>query len=595
MTKAGLIWFLLLLSFTQGAFAQKVKYKDIFALLSSKQYEQAEPFLKRYLSENDDNPNAFVFMGIIYNEKTSTDDVLKQTVKTIQNMDSAIFFYDKALKTLDEKEIKRNKEYYQIYSRRDLRTGEFGIKLSDVQFDLEKKIEGLRARINGVKTTKHYFVLADSLYRQCNALFISFQNSHDSEREFLLRADDNTLKQLAALVSKFDSATSSFRNYKSSSLNLGKIGYEQVIQIQPIADFKKDGSTRADFYENNLILWDYRKFAASAMEKINKNVIPVREQLVAFDIELNKFRERLNNDSVSVKADLAKLNSKSWSDPLVVVDPDPFPANVFQMKIADMQYKSCLIESKALKDSADVHLQLQLTQSAKNTLDMLDSIVTKLNEINIDRETSNYNYFVTNTYGNGVVLKSYIKAVKDYAEREKMKIDEELSKRSEALQWLLLDNDSVPLITAVNNRKFKPLSVAGEKYTAGLAYTDTLNAMGYFYSITASRRPDLRVQFPVDKANFRPSALPAVKALTSEVNGQVYFAAIYSERKSKEKYPVSVAKIYKLDGLAWSNNYQLPFIPAELTFRQDTGELVIKGANQEIVVLDKNGKQLAYK
>ena len=44
---------------------KKIKYKDIFGLLNVKQYEQAEPFLKSYLKENDDNPNAYLFMGTI--------------------------------------------------------------------------------------------------------------------------------------------------------------------------------------------------------------------------------------------------------------------------------------------------------------------------------------------------------------------------------------------------------------------------------------------------------------------------------------------------------------------------------------------------
>src|SRR5688572_11458531 len=78
-------------------FAQKkVKYKDIFGLLNVKQFEQAEPFLKAYLKENDDNPNAYLFMGMIYQEKSSKDDVLKQTNLAITHMDSAIFFYTKA-------------------------------------------------------------------------------------------------------------------------------------------------------------------------------------------------------------------------------------------------------------------------------------------------------------------------------------------------------------------------------------------------------------------------------------------------------------------------------------------------------------------
>src|SRR5688572_29067348 len=86
---------------------KKVKYKDIFALLQVKQYEEAEPFLKAYLKENDDNPNAYLFMGIIYQEKSTKDDVLKQTKLAIAHMDSAIQYYTKAYQTITEKELKR--------------------------------------------------------------------------------------------------------------------------------------------------------------------------------------------------------------------------------------------------------------------------------------------------------------------------------------------------------------------------------------------------------------------------------------------------------------------------------------------------------
>src|SRR6187402_1359315 len=135
MVKVGLIKALLFCLLVSTAYGQKIKYKDIWGLLNTKQYESAEPFLKRYLKDNTDNPNAYLYMGIIFHEKSSKDDVLKQTTRMISNIDSAIFFYDKAYKTITEKEVKRNDEYYAMYNRRDLRTGEFGVKLSDIQFD----------------------------------------------------------------------------------------------------------------------------------------------------------------------------------------------------------------------------------------------------------------------------------------------------------------------------------------------------------------------------------------------------------------------------------------------------------------------------
>ena len=184
MTKIGLIQFLLLFLIS-AAFGQKVKYKDIFALLSTKQYEQAEPFLKTYLRETADNPNAYLFMGNIFQEKASKNDVLKQTAVAIANMDSAISYYDKAYKILDEREVKRNKEYYQNYNRRDLRTGEFGVKLSDIQFDIQKRTEALKERIDKVKMVKYYFSLADSTYKRSNALFLSLQRKFPSLNQLL--------------------------------------------------------------------------------------------------------------------------------------------------------------------------------------------------------------------------------------------------------------------------------------------------------------------------------------------------------------------------------------------------------------------------
>src|SRR6478735_8383684 len=142
MAKVALIKALLLCFLFSSTYGQKIKYKEIWGLLSAKQYESAEPFLKRYLKENTDNPNAYLYMGIIFQEKSAKDDVLKQTARGIT-----------------EKEVKRNDEYYAMYNRRDLRTGEFGVKLSDIQFDLEKKMEGLRERIDRVKMVKYYFSL----------------------------------------------------------------------------------------------------------------------------------------------------------------------------------------------------------------------------------------------------------------------------------------------------------------------------------------------------------------------------------------------------------------------------------------------------
>jgi hypothetical protein len=593
MTKVGLIgFFLVLCSSTSAVYGQKVKYKDLFGLLSSKQYEQAEPFLKRYLKDNDDNPNAFLYMGIIFQEKANKNDVLRQTPNALANMDSALIFYDKAYKTITEKEVKRNDEYYQVYNRRDLRTGEFGVKLSDIQFDLEKKKEGLRERIDKVKMVKYYFDLSDTLYRRSNNLFRSIQDAYPGEKEFLLRADEVTLQRLSALTVKFDSCLRIFDNYKSSAGLLGKIGYNQTMVQNEIKDFKKDGTSGADFYQDDLQVWNYRKFAESAKATIEKEVMPMQENLITYDIEINKLREKVNQDSVSVTSDLTKLVDQLLINQLKKFDPDPLPMDIFNLKVADLEYKSSVLENKTRRDSADVKFQVKMLDKEFEQLNKLSSVADRLLSKDLEGGILNYAHFINNTYSNSIVLNSYVKGIREYADREMRGKNDQLAARKKALNWLVNSADSIPLTTGVDRSKFKPLAIVEDKYTAGVTYADSLNASGYFYNITRSHIPTIKSSFPVDKSNFKLARLPYLKSLVFDSNGQIYFVLLYSERNTKDnKCPTTLAKIYQSDGLAWNFNYALGFIPRELLFKPDTGELTIKGDMLQVVI-DRNGKML---
>jgi hypothetical protein len=592
MSKPALIKVIILLLFIfPSAHGQKVKYKDIFGLLSTKQFESAEPFLKTYLKETTDNPNAFLYMGIIYQEKSAKDDVLKHTKRTIGEIDSAILYYDKAYKSITDKEIKRNSEYYQAYNRRDLRTGEFGVRLTDIQFDLEKRMEGLRERIDRIKMVKYYFVLADSTYKKANALYTSIHATYPGEREFYLRADENLVKNLTVLSTRFDSCLKAFDNYKSSLTTVGKTGYNQTLALTDIVDFKNDGVSSADFYKDDLKIWDYKKFSDKARQAIETEIIPMREHLVSYDIEINKLREKLSNDSISVKSDLHSLIDKLIMDQLKKYDKEPLPMDVFTLKIADLEYRSTLLENKAKHDSTNVHIGLKMLHRELTYLNKLDSTAAKLLADDLDKRTIDYDYFVKNTYSTTAVLKSYIKGLKDYAEREKKIKDAELAKRTETLRWLLNGADSIPLFTEHSRSKFKPLVVIDEKYTAGLQYADSLNPTGYFYTINPSRVPDVKILFPVEKPIFKEARLVSSKALTfSDAAGQIYFVLVYSDRGNENKYTATLAKIYRSDGLAWSMNYELPFIPREISFKADSGELVIRGDDNQQNTMDKNGK-----
>jgi len=592
--KGSLILAFLLLQVTLSM-AQKVKYKDLIELLNAKQYEMAEPFLKRYLKENDDNASAYLFMGIIYQEKSLQNDLLKQTEALILNLDSAIYFYEKAYPMITEKEIKKNDENYQMYTRRDLRTGEFGIKQSDVQLDLETRTKALKEKQAKVKPLKNHFLQSEGLYLRSMDFFKAIQERFTNDKELFLRSDDQLLVEFNNLTAVFDSSLVALKSYKSILQTLGKTNYNQELTLLEIKDFKKDGLSVPDFLVNDLKLWDYSGWSKKSFDIIQKEIIPLRQNLISYDIEINKLGKMLKTDSVSVKSDLTKLIDKLLVTQLKKFDPDPLPAAVFNMKVAELEYFSELIVNKPIRDSADVALQMTCLEQEIKSAKKLDSIASLLIKRDFDTEALDYNHFVTNAYGTVAVLKAMVKTTKDFAHRELTSKEKMWEHTMQSLKWVFAVKDSIPLYSEESEtRPYKPL-ISNDHYTIGLKYADSL-AVGYFYTIPPSRVADIAANFPVDAPNFKLRSLPILKALSLQETDQVYFALIFSESKVQESFPVTVARVNRTGGLAWSKNFKFEFKPSELLYSSATGELSVKLSSttgeSKIVVIDKLGKRL---
>lgn len=594
ISRAVLSVFLAITFFSLG-FGQKIKYKDLFILLNAKQYSDAEPFLKKYLRDNDDNPNAYLFMGIIYQEKSAKLDALKQTEMLVSQMDSAVYYFDKAMKTITEKELNRNDEYYQMYTRRDLRTGKFGITLSDVQLDLEERIKK-KERSKQILALKSQFTAAERYYIRASQIFKEIQNAYADQKQFYLRADEKLLAQLRHLAQVYDSCHITFNDYKATSQALGKTGYNQDLDPEDIKDFKKDGTTPADFYRDDLKVWDFKRWALSSLETIETEINPLKEQLIARDIEINKLHQKLRKDSVTVRQEVVALQTKGFPG-LLKIDAQPLPLKVFEMKEAELYYGSQIAEDRPLKDSLSISLQVAAIKKELTLAKKMDSLSEVLAGRNLEEEAENYKHFVTTAYGTPAVLKSLVKSTKEYAVREVNRKENELKRKIESLRWIADGADSIPLFNEVLAiGRFKPLILVEDKYTAGMQYVDSV-AKGYFYLISPSRKPTVKAMYPVDQQAFKKRNIPVTKALsTQDENGLVYFVVSYLETKINDNYPATITKIYKAEGLGWSIDYAFDQLPTELVFSIEASELSVKTKSSIgeifVIVFDKNGKVL---
>lgn len=580
-------------------FGQKIKYKDLFVLLDSKQYADAEPFLRKYLKENDDNPNAHLFMGFILQDKCLKADVLKQSDVVAYTADSAILYLDLAHKAITEKEIKRNDEYYQAYSRRDQRTGEFGIKLSDVHLDIEKRTNDLKTRKDKVRVLRSQFVSWERLYQSGTAAFKAIQEGSAGEKEFLLQSDEKTIEQLKALQGIYDSTTLMFNAYKTTLASMGKTNYNQNFNARKIEKFKEDGQGLPDFYADELKVWNFGDWCARELHEIQNEVQPFREKLVAYDVEINKLFDKVRKDSISVSNEIGPVEQKIKVNPVARFEASPMPLVLFRMKLQELRFGSSHIDNRSLRDSASLAVRLNAFKSELQMLETLDSIAGILAAKDIEKETANYQHFVTNAYGSTMVLKNLIRSTKEFSEHEKHKREDIVAKLSNSLNWLVIDSKDSVSLGQLRQRKPNhfPLALTGEKFVSGLKYGADSVATGFFYTITPSRVPDVKVSFTVDKNSFAKRNLPVVKCLVgTNEPGTVYYSLIYSETKTGDKFPVTIAKITKPEGLAWTTNHKFEFLPSELILSPDTGELSVKitspGGESKLISLDKNGKQM---
>ncbi len=133
--------------FSLGLNAQKMKYKDLYPSLAAKEYSSGIPRLKKYLEieENKSEANANLQMGLwLHNRFMKMDDTGTNRFNEVR--DSALFFLEKAMTLIDKKEVKKNDKYYQEFLRRDLRSGKFLVKVSDIHLDIENKVQEIKER-----------------------------------------------------------------------------------------------------------------------------------------------------------------------------------------------------------------------------------------------------------------------------------------------------------------------------------------------------------------------------------------------------------------------------------------------------------------
>ncbi len=412
-TEKIIIGVILFFCFGQTVQAQKVKYKDLFLLLSAKKYDDAGPILKKFLNDpkNTNHANANLQMGMYYQHQLEEEDYLVHHHKVGTYYDSSIFYLNKALTLITEKEVKKRDQYYEDFYRRDLRTGKFGIKLSDVQFDIKKRMETVESKNTIFNNAFLYFSNSEREYKAAWKEYLELVQEYKDEKHLDLLADTTAEMKLNELAVFYDSALVNFEKYKAVVEALPKKPYNQELHPKNLEKFVEYGMDSVSFLVDKVQVWDYKKWASAKIEVL-ESVKKIKSKLKDYNKEIDAFNRSIDNEKY-IEQDLSGLIEDVVVDQLKTIDAQPMPVAYLEHKLALVQHRNFQIAPQYYPDTSNVFMQLEMAEEKFALGTAVDAAGKTLTSFDLEQEYKKYPDFFKEQFSDVAALSAHVKELLD--------------------------------------------------------------------------------------------------------------------------------------------------------------------------------------
>ncbi len=568
-------------------FGQKVKYKDLFVLLNSKNYDQAKPFLNIFLAnpKNADHPNGNYQMGLIFQDKIEQTDVLDETVLYKANADSALFYYNKSLALITEKELKKNDEYYQAFNRRDLRTGKFGIKISDVHLDLENRIKDIESARQNVSSLKEFYLAFTGSYINADSLFVALKDKFSTNNNLLWKSGEDDQSVVDQIIAAFDETRSGYNSYRRTLDKIKNSGYDQQIRMKEVEDLNRTDNSKINFKEQDILIYDYKSWGSGIKNDLINTINPLREKLISHDKALEELRIKVNQEVVEVWEELGALKNNAISNELMAFDPDPLPVSIFNYKTEEINYLSGGHRYKldGSLDSLDVNFQIRLSNQLIEDHRRFEFLSKALLSKNVVEAAEKYRHFINNNYGSVGELERFISGRILFVQNQKDSLQKRLSYWEDRNRWALSDTDSIPLVIdpdyIVEPSRVNYLPYwTGDSLTHDFVYSSGLMVSGDTlkgYNLGANARRNVSFFNLVDMGLLDSLQDHNQVASYSDKSEDYFITLYYNQNKVDTVYKSLLVKVSIEGQTRWIKGFDLPQTPYNMDLDKQTGDIII--------------------
>ncbi|MDX2190305.1 MAG: hypothetical protein SFY32_10605 [Bacteroidota bacterium] len=462
------------------SFAQKVKYKDVFEIIMKGDKVAAFPLLKTVLKTDSSNASANLQLGIIFHERAITSDPLKQTEAAIGLGDSALYYLKRANRLINEKEIRKNDDYYVKYSKSTKDTTK-KVKDNDtivkrVKNHITKMTTELSLRKTALQKISNAFKRGTENYIKALIIYQKLNETYATQKELCLLATDEEIAKLRQLAQAFDSTLAYFQLYKKGIKEYPIPPYNQSFDVISVETYRIDGLVKSDFLANKVLLWNFSEWAKTQILFIDTDIKKIKRDAVMYDTKYNKLLEQIQAGNVNPDSVTASRLDNRFERLLNKYDFNSLALNWLTYKQNKNEFAAFTLNRlNSVENTSTAQLEAKASYYSDmvHKVNVCDSALTKMTKLNLNREYPKYKFLLAANYPDTTVVKNYFFnerqfvnfSQKEYNNRYMQMMYNYLQKYNDTLAYISYNNQQVPFFKSYtySHSEFKTMTIKEDK------------------------------------------------------------------------------------------------------------------------------------
>lgn len=294
MKKTTTIFVFILIS-NLTSFSQRISYDDIIKKVQKNELIKAYTLLIEYQEKKPEFANTYFQLGNISFAQTINSHPIKDKERIDYLIYNCKLFYNLCNSKLNKQsnDARKNEQYYKtITELQTIKKLENPIIQSYIDNQI-KKIAEIETKTN---QAYQYFTKFTKSYNSMVDIYNQFLTKFINENNICLYPKDSIFQLTSKIIKLFDSTIYYFEQYQNTNLKTYYRNIQiQKIKIQDISYYMLDGAIRTNLLANEILLWNYKKWALEIQKQLTNNITHLRETIAKTNKDLDNYQKQIES------------------------------------------------------------------------------------------------------------------------------------------------------------------------------------------------------------------------------------------------------------------------------------------------------------